>query len=130
MQTYLAVNAGRFWVGSDRGILEGTQSSTHTPTHTDPYPYTQGYGSSHRYKGTDPLGVYPRVCLLPQGFYSHDTSCLCAKFVTHLFTCFKLLPSLSGSTVKLPYFIMIMPMREVCCDSPIHLCHLHHLVQW
>ena len=63
--TNIAMGIATLHVGSDRGIPTGTQSSTHTLTHTDPYPYTQGYGSSHRYKGTDPLGVYPRVCLLP-----------------------------------------------------------------
>ena len=42
----------------------------------------------------------------PDLFYGHEhTSRLCTEFITHLFACPKLLPSSSGSTVKLLYFI-------------------------
>ena len=109
-------------LGSDRGIPMGTQSSTHTPT-------PRGTGLPTGTRVLTHWGFTPGYASYPQGFYSHDTSHLCANFIIHLFACSKLLPSSSGSTVKLLYFIVITPMRKVHRDSPIHLHHLHRLVQ-
>ena len=50
----------QFLVGNDKGIPAGTQSSTRTPTHTDSYPYTQGYRSFPRVQGYQPATGLPK----------------------------------------------------------------------